>query len=81
MAQKEVHVALPDDLTAHQIWNLTEGRPTFRATCTCCNIRYAYTGPNPQYCPKHLKYVNTRGKKKEEYDSELQLHEELPENG
>jgi len=35
--------------------------------CTCarvgCDHTYAYTGKNPHYCPKCLKFMKQRGKK------------------
>lgn len=62
----DLHVSLPDELNARQIKMRVDGKEHGRATCTRCDIRYAYTGKNPGYCPACLQVVENRGKVKEE---------------
>jgi hypothetical protein len=52
-------------LSGREIIMIVDKKPYFVSTCARigCDRRYAYSGKNPQYCPKCLKFVFDRLRK------------------
>lgn len=58
-----IHVDLTG-LTGQQIQMRVDRHKYFVATCARvgCYHSYAYSGKNPQYCPKCLNFIERRGR-------------------
>jgi len=77
MRNSDVHVAIPMDWDRHRIKNAIDSdiervmigtnrpfcRKVHRTICgrVGCDMRYAYSGQNPHYCPDCLNEMEKRG--------------------
>jgi len=60
----ELHVSI-SGLTGAQTRAAVHPRKDYKVgTCVACYTQYAYTGENPQYCPKCFGGKNVRGQGK-----------------